>query len=127
MFLSWLSNIPWCICTAAFLSIHLWMEPRWLPCPSAPVNVGAYVSFSVICLVVGLLGHMVVLLLVFVSSRGFCSSMPSGDLYLSSFLVQKGPLAFNSPRLWKQSIINPNFFNSASVKARVKSICRSFR
>ena len=65
--------------------------------------------------------------LVFISSQSFCSFMPSGDLYLSAFLVQKGPLAFSTPRLWKQSIINPNFFNSASVKARVKSICRSFQ
>ena len=145
-----------------FYSFVCGWTPSLLPCPSyvkqcCSEHWGYMCLFQFwfpqrICMVVGLLGHMVVLFLVFswisilfsivaislyivgspfplvfISSQSFCSFMPSGDLYLSAFLVQKGPLAFCTPRLWKHSIINPNFFNSASVKARVKSICRSFQ
>ena len=47
----WLSNIPLCICTTAFLSIHLLMTSRLLPCPGyykqcCDEHWGTHVSFN---------------------------------------------------------------------------------
>ena len=69
----WPSNIPLHTCTTASLSIHRWTS-RLLPCPcyckSCCNDTGVHVSFSVIVFsgympVMGLLGHTVVLFLVF--------------------------------------------------------------
>ena len=69
-FFSWLSNIPLYICAKSSLSIHLLMDNVLAIVNSAAMNTVVHDSFELqfsqgICPRVGLLGHMVVLFLVF--------------------------------------------------------------
>ena len=49
VFFLWLSNTPLCLCTTVFLSTHLLMESRRLPCHNycegVAMNIGVHVSF----------------------------------------------------------------------------------
>ena len=90
--ISRLSNIPLYICTSASLSTHLLWTSKLLPCPSyhsVAVNIDVHVSFSIlvfqsVCSVLGLLGRMVVVFLVFFFLRNHYPVFPIGCINFHS-------------------------------------------